>query len=126
MIRIVASNRHPDMRDQPRARFVEQSQSLARRNWMSIGICPAAVITGGAMLHVILSLRKSRNPACRILREEWTCKKAPNDQDAKLVHGKCLSIVDSKQRFERRRSMEASRGSFVHVRGNWRAREWAL
>ena len=67
MIRIIAGNRHPYMRDQAGAGFVQQSQSLSRGKWTSIRICSAAVITGGAMLHVILGLGQIIKPGWAIL-----------------------------------------------------------
>jgi hypothetical protein len=79
MTRIVAGNRHPYMGDQPRARFVEQSQSLARGKWTSIRICSAAVITGGAVLNVIFGLGQGGEPTGGILWEEWAGKKATYD-----------------------------------------------
>ena len=69
MIRIVARNRDPDMRDQAGPGVVQQRERLSRSDGARIRIPAAAVITGGAVLHIVLGLRKSREPGRRILRE---------------------------------------------------------
>ena len=76
MVRIVACNRDPNMTDHPRPIRVEQRKSLSGSNLRDVRIPPAAVITGNAMLHIILSLRQRCEPGGGILRKNGKCQKA--------------------------------------------------
>ena len=48
------SEREPYMRDCARARLVEQSERLSRRDRSKVGVCSGTIVAGNALLRVIV------------------------------------------------------------------------